>query len=188
MNSKIAVLTLSVSLASAIRAAAQGFSPVVAIPPTLAVVTRDGIPASDSELTTEVQASLSRGDMLTGMRRYGAAEQEYQKAARIARRQGYLPSMTTFHLASARYFAGDLTGAAEALDRLSAEAAKSGDVVVEALALYNAAWLNARAGRANELDARVAVLRKLLRSPYIPPSIRDHIIARLGTQNELAGR
>ena len=65
------------------------------------------------------------------------------------------------------------------LEELAAEAARSGDRVTEALALFNAAWLNGEGGRGRVAATQVADLAKLLRSPYMPAVVRDHLDARL---------
>lgn len=142
-------------------------------------VIRPGIPASDGELSPIVQAQVVRGDALTGMRRYAEAEREYRGAAEIARREGHLPSFTLWHLASALYYQGDPQRAAIVLEELSAEAARYGDVAVQALALFNAAWLNGESGRGRVAVAELADLTRLLHSPYMPEAVREHLTARL---------
>lgn len=151
-----------------------------------ASVIRPGIPASDSELTAAVQARVARGDVLTGMRRFAAAQREYRGAAELARRQGHLPSFTLWHLASAYYYQGDHQRAAAVLEQLAAEAARCGDLAVEALALYNAAWLNGEGGRGRTAATQVADLTLLLRSPYMPAAVRDHLNGRLAPPSAVA--
>ena len=70
--------------------------------------------------------------------------------------------------------------------RWTTEAARIGDLAVEALAIFNSAWLNGKAGRKSETSARVARLEILLRSPYMPVAIRDHLGTWLKTSKELA--
>lgn len=140
---------------------------------------RPGIPASDGELSPMVQAQVARGDALTGMRRYVEAVRAYHGAAEIARREGHLPSFSLWHAASAYYYQGDPQRAAVALEQLSAEAARFGDVAVQALALFNAAWLNGEAGRGQVAATQVADLNRLLRSPYMPETVREHLTGRL---------
>lgn len=157
-----------------------------AVPVTRETAIRPGIPASDGELSTVVQALVTRGDELTGMRRFIAAQRQYRSAAEIARRQGHLPSFTLWHLASAYYYQGDNQRAATVLEQLAAEAARCGDLAVEALALYNAAWLNGEGGRGRTAATQVADLTILLRSPYMPVAVRDHLSARLGQPGAVA--
>ena len=144
------------------------------------------IQASAGELSPEVQQYIGRGDELTGRLRYDAAAREYARAADIARREGHLASGTTWRLASAHYYNGNLVGAAAALDQLTAEAALVGDLEVEALSIYYAAWLDGKAGRGSEMAARVARLEGLLGSQYMPVALRDRLSGWLKTSREVA--
>lgn len=150
------------------------------------VLIRPGIPASDSELTPGVQARVVRGDALTGMRRFEAAQREYRGAAEMARRQGHLPSFSLWHLASAYYYQGDPRRAAAVLEQLAVEAGQCGDLAVQALALFNAAWLNGEGGRGRTAATQVADLNRLLRSPYMPDAVREHLMARLAPSGAVA--
>jgi hypothetical protein len=145
-----------------------------------------GIQASAGELSPDVQLYVGRGDELTGRLRNGAAAREYARAADIARREGHLASGTTWKLATAHYYNGNLVGAAAALDQLTDEAARVGDLEVEALSIYYAAWLNGKAGRKIEMAARVARLEGLLGSQYIPVALRDRLSGWLRTSREVA--
>jgi hypothetical protein len=145
-----------------------------------------GIQASAGEFSPDVQRYVGRGDELTGQLRYGAAAREYARAADIARREGHLASGTTWKLATAHYYHGNLVGAAAALDQLTDEAALVGDLEVEAVSIYYAAWLHGKAGRGPEMAARVARLEGLLRSQYIPVALRDRLSGWLKTSREVA--
>jgi len=145
-----------------------------------------GIQASAGELSPEVRLYIGRGDELAGRLRYDAAAREYARAADIARREGHLASGTSWKLATAHYYNGNLVGAAAALDQLANEAALVGDLEVEAPAIYYAAWLNGKAGRKIETAARVARLEGLLRSRYMPVAMRDRLSAWLRTSREVA--
>lgn len=145
-----------------------------------------GIPASDGELTPEVRAIVAHGDALTGARRYAAAEQEYRRAAAIVRRQGHLPSFTLWHLACAFYYEGNPRSAAAVLDQLIGEAQRSGELAVEALALYNSAWLSGRSGDGRVAAAKLDGVRTLLHSPYMPASIREQLGTRLAEPSTVA--
>ena len=147
--------------------------------PERSALIRPGIPASDGELSEPVKSRVARGDALMGRFRYSAAQHEYREAAAIARQNGHLPSLTLWHLASAFYYQGDPQRAAVVLEQLAAEAARCGDLGVEALALYNAVWLNGLAGRGRIAAKQVADLSNLLRSPNVPTDVRDHLNARL---------
>ncbi len=145
-----------------------------------------GIQASAGELSPEVQLYVGRGDELAGRLRYDAAAREYARAADIARRDGHLASGTTWMLATAHYCNDNLVGAAAALDQLANEAALVGDLEVEALSIYYAAWLDAKAGRRPEVAARVTRLEGLLRSEYMPVALRDRLSGWLKTSREVA--
>ncbi len=145
-----------------------------------------GIQASADELSPEVQLYVGLGDELAGRLRYDAAAREYARAADFARREGHLASGTTWMLATAHYYNGDLVGAAAALDQLTDEAARVGDLEVEALSIYYAAWLDGKAGRGPEMAARVTRLEGLLRSQYLPVALRDRLSGWLRTSREVA--
>ena len=147
---------------------------------------RPGIPVSDGELTPAVQVHVKRGDVLRSALRFVDAEQAYRRAAEIARGEGHLPSRTMWLLANSYYNDGDLRGAAAVLDQLAAEAARVGDLAVQALAMFNAAWLNGSAGRTAQAASRVARLETLLRSPYMPGALREYLSARLSTPSDVA--
>ena len=80
----------------------------------------------------------------------------------------------------------NLLGAATALDQLANEAALVGDLPVEALAIFNSAWLYSKAGRNRAAVTRVARLKGLLRSRYMPVAIRDQLMGRLNPPSEVA--
>lgn len=176
------VVALGMTAGLAPRLSARQSVPPIALTFTI----RSGVPASDSELTTEVRALVTRGDALTGARRYSAAEREYRRATVIARQQGHLPSYTLWHLACALYYKGELQRAATVLDQLTTEAERSGDLAVEALALFNSAWLNGRSGSGTQAATRVARVRTLLRSPYMPSELRDMLVAKLAEPIDVA--
>jgi hypothetical protein len=175
--SLVAVATLLVAPnRSALQSSAQSDNPAV-LP---------GIPASAGELSPDVQLYMGRGDELSGHLRYDAAAREYARAADVARREGHLPSGTAWKLANAQYYDGNLVGAAASLDKIANEAAVVGDLEVEALAIYYAAWLDGKAGRKTETAARVARLEGLLRSRYMPVALRDRLSDWLKTSREVA--
>src|SRR6267378_8592835 len=145
-----------------------------------------GIQASADELSPEVQLYVGRGDELAGRLRYAAAARAYARAADIARREGHLASGTSWRLATVLYNKGNLVGAAAALDQLTDEAARVGDLEVEALSIYYAAWLNGKAGRGPEVAARVARLEGLLRSQFVPVALRERLSGWLKISGEVA--
>lgn len=145
-----------------------------------------GIQASAGELSPEVQQYIGRGDESSSHLRYDAAARDYARAADIARREGHLPSGTTWKLANAHFYNGNVVGAAAVLDRLADEAARVGDLEVEALSIYYAAWSDSKAGRKTETAARVARLEGLLRSRFMPVALRDRLSGWLRTLREVA--
>jgi len=145
---------------------------------------RFDIQASDAELSPEVQRLLSRGDELSSHLRFDGAAQEYRRAADVARREGHLPSLTSWKVATAYYYADNLIGSAAALDQLTSEAAMVGDLQTEALAIYYAAWSNGKLGRKTEATARIARLGGLLRSRFMPVATRDLLSSWLRTSKE----
>jgi hypothetical protein len=158
----------------------------LAAPSLSATQSSFGIQASAGELSAEVQSYIGRGDELSGHLRYDAAAREYTRAADVARREGHLASGATWKLAMAHYNNGDLVGAAAALDQLTTEAALVGDLEVEALSIYYAAWLDGKAGRGAEMAARVARLERLLGSQYMPVALRDQLTGWLKISREVA--
>jgi hypothetical protein len=171
----VATLLVAPSL-SATRSISQSDGPAIV----------SGIQASAGELSPEVQLYIGRGDELAGRLRYGAAAREYARAGDIARREGHLASGTSWKQASAHYNNGNLVGAAAALDQLTDEAARVGDLEVEALSIYYSAWLNGKAGRGAEMAAHVARLEGLLRSQYVPVALRDRLSGWLRISREVA--
>lgn len=180
-------LSMAALLGISARLLPAQMSPAEPAPPLVGIaMLRPGIPASVGELTPAVRAHVLRGDSLTGLRRYGEAVVEYRRAVRIARAEGHLPSLTLWHLASAHFYGGDPRRAAQVLDELRTDAAGFGDLAVEAVALYNAAWLSGTAGRGGDVGTKVAELEKLLRSPYMPEDVRTFLAARLAQRTDLA--
>ena len=189
MNTRILHFPIAmacVGLATAPLLAQTSAMPSATLVSGRSALIRAGIPASDSELTAAVRPVVVRGDALTGMRRFAAAEREYRNAAEIARREGHLPSFTLWHLASAYYYEGNPQRAAVVLEQLAAEAAQRGELAVQALALFNAAWLNGEGGRGRTAATEIVDLSRLLRSPYMPVTVRDHLNARLNPPSAVA--
>jgi hypothetical protein len=89
-------------------------------------------------------------------------------------------------VANAYYTDDNFVGAASTLDQLANEAGQVGDLQVEGLAIYYAAWLNGKAGRKTEATTGLARLKTLLRSPYMPIATRDRLSSWLRTSKEVA--
>lgn len=149
---------------------------------------RPGIDSSPGELSREVRSFVRRGDALITMQRYAAGEREYRQAVATARRQGHLSSLTSWRLASACYYEGRPEQAARVLDELAAEAGSFGDLAVQARAVFSAAWLQGQAGQSWEAKQRITRLEKLLRSPYMPVAVRDHLLERLAIPTVVTSR
>lgn len=147
---------------------------------------RDDIQQSDGEITPGVQLYIGRGDELSNRLRFDAAAREYARAAEVARREGHLPSFTSWKVATAYFYDGNLIGGAAALDQLASEAALVGDLRVEALAIYYAAWLDGKAGFKTEAAARIVRLQGLLRSQYMPVAVRDRLNGLLRASKDVA--
>jgi hypothetical protein len=163
---------------SATQSAAQSDSPAALL----------AIQESAGEMSPEVQLYIGRGDELSNRLRYDAAAREYTRAADVARREGHLPSGTTWKLANAHYYGGNMIAAAAALDRLTDEAALVGDLEVEALSIYYSAWLDGKTGHKAEMTARVERLKGLLGSRYMPVALRDRLSEWIKTSKDVAVR
>jgi hypothetical protein len=135
---------------------------------------------SDSDINDQVEALIGIGDWLTAERRWGAARRAYGDAARLRRVQGRLPAESLRRLANTYYFERDYAEAARLLDELAAEASEFGDLPVRARALGDAAWLHAKIGRTDTAHERVSQLALLIRSPFMPDSVRTVLVVRAG--------
>ncbi|TMQ62452.1 MAG: hypothetical protein E6K77_07355 [Candidatus Eisenbacteria bacterium] len=149
---------------------------------------RPGIDSSPGELSLEVRSYVTRGDALITMQRYAAGQQQYRQAIATTRLQGHLPSFTSWRLASAYYYEGRPERAARVLDELAAEAGGFGDLAVQSRALFNAAWLHGEAGQSADAELRIARLKKLLDSPYMPVAVRDDLVGRLAMPTAVTSR
>src|SRR5438105_981164 len=178
MKTALGLVAVATLLIAPNVSALQLAAPVPAVLPS--------IQGSDGELSAGVQLYLDRGDELLSHRRFDAAIGQYARAADVARREGHLPSWTSWKLANAQYYDGDLVGAAATLDKIANDAALVGDLEVEALAIYYAAWLDGKAGRKIETAARVTRLEGLLRSRYMPVAMRDRLSDLLRSSKAVA--
>ena len=180
MKTRIAVASLSIVLACV---------PVIVLGQS-GSTDRDqissGIPASEGELTSAVRARIERGDGRNGSVTFAQAAEQYVVAADIARQEGHLPSLSMWRLANTWFHDGQLNRAARVLDQLADEAARAGDLPVQALALYYAAWVNGQAGRGADMSDRLKQVQTLLRSPYMPVGIRTHVGDLLSTPSSVA--
>lgn len=139
-------------------------------------------------LTTAVEQHLETGDQFLGQRKYGKARTEYSAALDLLRDDGGYPGIALRRIAESYYHERRYQKAIATLDRLAQEAADAGDVVTQAWALADAAWVlmkdaqhagkNARTGATMELKQRLVKLERLLQSRYLPQDERAKIIAR----------
>lgn len=170
------VTRLSAALA---LAALLGAAPAAAIGPVA-----EGLGPEE-----EARAHLERGDQLVAEGKFSAARSSYEKAAKIIRSDGELPTEALRRIANAYYFEGRLQSAAHVLDDLASEAAAFGDLPTQAWALADGAWVYGKLGSAIGVNRRVERLERLLSSPYLPESVRDRIAqARLGEETTLGLR
>jgi len=145
-----------------------------------------GIPASEGELSPAVRARIDRGDGRTGSVTFAQAAEQYFAAAEIARQEGHLPSLSMWRLANTWFHDGQFNRAAHVLDQLADEAARAGDLPVQALALYYSAWVNGKAGRGGDMSDRLKQVQTLLRSPYMPVGTRTHVGDLLNAPSSVA--
>ncbi len=137
----------------------------------------------------DVAARIAKGDELASDQKFGAARREYGAAAEIAREEGVLPVEAVRRIANTFYFEGRFQSAARTLEGLAAEAASYGDIVVQAWALADAAWIHGLDGARIDMERRVTELERLLRSPYLPDQVRRDVVAkRLGELQSLTVR
>ena len=134
----------------------------------------------------QAQAFIERGDELLGNSHYSAARRQYETARDIIMLDGDFPNPALYRIAVSYYYEGRSVTAADHLEKLASEASEYGDLVAQAWALADAAWINSRAGMKLTMDGRVDRLRLLLKSPYLPSEVRSEILTRrLGEFAEL---
>ena len=154
-------------------------SDVGASEPGFRILSTDG-------MTSEAQAHMDKGDELIAQRRYGKARKEYRAAADLVREQSDFPAAALYRVAASYYFEGLYRGAAKELDKIGAEAADYGDIVVNVWAVADAAWVLGQAGAKLDVEKRVKRLQRLLKSAYLPDEVRDEITSkRLGLATTL---
>lgn len=134
----------------------------------------------------EVQAHIDAGDEALGGQDFGAARNHYNMAAEMMRENGEFPATALHRIASTHYHEGNYQSATAALDALAVEAATYGDIVTQVWALADAAWIFGKSGAKIDMDDRVAKLRRLLSSPYLPYEVRAEVTSkRLGEATTL---
>jgi len=146
---------------------------------------------------SEALTLVLEGHRLEGERDFSAARKQYQAAADLLRAQNLSPGPALHHIAEAYYHEGKYQRAVVTLDALASEAAEYGDLVSEAWAMADAAWILARdceskqrAARGRfEIERRLTKLYRLLNSPLLPAEIRISIEEGRGLRlTQLAGK
>lgn len=122
---------------------------------------------------------MEEADMFMGERRFGAARRRYYEAAELMRAADQLPTAPLRRIANAYYFEGRVPEARQTLVRLAEEAAAFGDVLVQAEALADAAYLAGRLGSKPEFEQNVRALRRILASRYLPEEQSRRLRKRL---------
>jgi tetratricopeptide (TPR) repeat protein len=141
-----------------------GFSVLVAA----ALLVAAPASALGTTIDTDAQAHVERGDLFFEKGEYSAALREYTAAADLVRQEGQLPAKELRRIANTQYYDGRYQSAVHTLDKLAKESAEYGDIVTEAWAIADAAWVAAIAGDKIDADRLVARLERLLTSPYMP--------------------
>jgi hypothetical protein len=132
----------------------------------------------DTAKVAEAASHLKKGDAQIDARKFGAARREYRAAAKLMREEGGVPHVAMRRIANTFYFQGRYNSAMRTLDKLAREAAEHGDLVTQAWAIADAAWVAGKAGARLDVEKRVAKLEKLLNSPFLPGHVQRDIRAR----------
>jgi hypothetical protein len=134
----------------------------------------------------EAQALIDRGNELLGQMDFRAARQEFEAAVELIRADDDFPNTALYRIAASYWHEGKPKTAAARLDDLADEAAEYGDIVSQVWAIADAAWIHGKVGAKIDMDVRVLRVRRLLKSPYLPPAVRDEVTSkRLGEATTL---
>ena len=134
----------------------------------------------------KAQAMIEKGNEMFGEQNYAAARTEYEAAAELILADGDFPNTAMYRIAASYYHEGKPMTAAHHLDELAKEAAEYGDIVTQAWALADAAWIWGVRGAKIDMDSRVEAVKKLLKSPYMPADVKTEIMSkRLGEATTL---
>lgn len=187
------------NLCGAVLAAAAmlgvGFSAAPAQPSTPAfdlneLRSADALPAAAA-------SHVAVGDELAGKGRYAQARREYRAAVDEIRAENGFPAVPLDRIAKSFYFERRYANAISYLDRLAKEAAAVGDLTTHAIASADAIWVlgveygvkgtAVMPGARMEMKERLARLRRLLASPFLPIEVRNYVVEkRCGGSCELA--
>ena len=149
----------------------------------------EGVRESGEARREIARREMRRQDRLVSLRPTGdhrGDERDPHAPAEIARQEGHLPSLSMWRLANTWFHDGQFNRAAHVLDQLADEAARAGDLPVQALALYYSAWVNGKAGRGGDMSDRLKQVQTLLRSPYMPVGTRTHVGDLLNAPSSVA--
>lgn len=130
-----------------------------------------------AETDSAIDVEIQRGDQLAGNHEFVKARKAYRKAAKLEREADRVPELSLRRIANTYYVDKDLRVAADVLDDLAEEAARRGDLVVQAWATADAAWLHGRMGNERGVRTRVDRLTRLLIAPGMPEADRERIIS-----------
>lgn len=148
-------------------------------------------------LPAAAASHIAVGDELAGKGKYAQARKEYQAAVDEIRAEDGFPAVPLDRIAKSFYFEGRYANAISHLDRLAKEGAAVGDLTTHAIASADAVWVlsleysvkgtSVMPGAVMEMKQRLAGLRHLLASPFLPGEVRDYIVAkRCGGSCDLA--
>lgn len=161
---------LFLTLTSAALIAATPLAPATATVPVCA-------PAASASVANphllNARAAIAKGDITT-------ARREFRFATIVDRDEGCLPVESSNGLASLLFAQSQKSEAAEVMQELAEEAAKSGDINVEARALVSATWLRIEAGDRLAAKAGVRRLREIAKDSGLTSETRALLKERLG--------
>jgi hypothetical protein len=152
---------------------------------------------SADALPAVAASHIAVGDELAGKGKYAQARREYRAAVDEIRAENGFPAVPLDRIAKSFYFECRYANAISYLDRLAQESAAVGDLTTHAIAAADAIWVLSveygvkgtavMPGAVMEMKERLAKLRQLLASPFLPVEVRDYIVEkRCGGSCELA--
>jgi hypothetical protein len=147
---------------------AAGFA---ALPAAAATTSGDSTRVA-AGISPEAQAHRDSANAFWQAGELRRAQGEFLIAARLMREAGVLPATEMQNAASIAFGRDRAMDAAWMLDVLAADALAFGRPDVQAQALLDAATLYARLGQGELARQRLATLRPLLSSPFVPDSVR----------------
>ena len=131
--------------------------------------------AADSLRPTSARAARETADSLLQSGDLRRAQRGFLARARVVRKAGVLPVDELKSAAAAAYGRDHVLEAAWILDELAADAVAFGRPDVQAQALLDAASLYAAARQPERARERLATLRTVVSSPFVPESLRRQV-------------